>query len=219
MTLVFDNTNKAQSPPNYEDHDTISVNQTIQDTQSKYFINGRKETLEKVKNLFCSVKLNVNNPHFLIMQGRVTKVINMKPIEVLGLIEEAAGTSLYQMKREQAQNHIKKKDLKLLEINNILVSDVSPKLEQLTRDKNDFDEYKSKLATVENTERILTAFKYHNLVKVAEDPSGKGQQLISQVDNLRKKIGDYEQKYVEAEKQIKQLELKNQADDEHANKL
>ena len=30
------------------------------------------------------------------MQGRVTKVINMKPIELLGLVEEAAGTSLYQ---------------------------------------------------------------------------------------------------------------------------
>jgi chromosome segregation ATPase len=29
------------------------------------------------------------------MQGRVTKVINMKPKEVLGLIEEAAGISLY----------------------------------------------------------------------------------------------------------------------------
>jgi structural maintenance of chromosome 2 len=48
-----------------------------------------------VKELFMSVKLNVNNPHFLIMQGRVTKVINMKPPEVLGLIEEASGVSQY----------------------------------------------------------------------------------------------------------------------------
>ena len=73
----------------------MSINQTIQDTTSKYFINGRKATLEQIKNLFCSVRLNVNNPHFLIMQGRVTKVINMKPVEVLSLIEEAAGTSHY----------------------------------------------------------------------------------------------------------------------------
>lgn len=32
--------------------------------------------------MFCSVQLNVNNPHFLIMQGRITKVLNMKPPEV-----------------------------------------------------------------------------------------------------------------------------------------
>lgn len=41
--------------------------------------------------MFHSVALNVNNPHFLIMQGRITKVLNMKPPEVLGLLEEAAG--------------------------------------------------------------------------------------------------------------------------------
>ena len=34
------------------------------------------------QNLFHSVQLNVNNPHFLIMQGRITKVLNMKPPEI-----------------------------------------------------------------------------------------------------------------------------------------
>ena len=65
----------------------------------------------------------------MIMQGRVTKVINMKPIELLGLVEEAAGTSLYQQKREQAQNHLKKKELKVQEINSIIKDEVSPKLD------------------------------------------------------------------------------------------
>lgn len=95
VTLVFDNTNKNQSPPGYTDFEKISVTRTIENQKSKYYINGKTETAEKVKSLFCSVKLNVNNPHFLIMQGRVTKVINMKPMEILGLIEEAAGISLY----------------------------------------------------------------------------------------------------------------------------
>ena len=55
----------------------------------------------------------------------------MKPKELLGMIEEAAGTSLYQTKREQAENHIRKKELKLQEINNILTKEVTPKLEKL----------------------------------------------------------------------------------------
>lgn len=59
------------------------------------------------------MKLNVNNPHFLIMQGRVTKVINMKPQEILGLIEEASGVSQYQTKRLQSIELLKKKDLKI----------------------------------------------------------------------------------------------------------
>lgn len=43
----------------------------------------------RVQNLFHSVQLNVNNPHFLIMQGRITKVLNMKPPEILSMLEEA----------------------------------------------------------------------------------------------------------------------------------
>jgi structural maintenance of chromosome 2 len=100
VTIKFDNSNKAQSPPGYTEVPKIEVTRSIENSKSKYYVNGKTETVEKVRSLFCSVKLNVNNPHFLIMQGRVTKVINMKPKEVLGLIEEAAGISLYQTKKE-----------------------------------------------------------------------------------------------------------------------
>ena len=37
-----------------------------------------------------------------IMQGRITKVLNMKPQEILGLIEEAAGTRMYEVKKANA---------------------------------------------------------------------------------------------------------------------
>ena len=50
--------------------------------RNKYAINGVNVQNNRVQDLFRSVKLNVNNPHFLIMQGRITKVLNMKPPEV-----------------------------------------------------------------------------------------------------------------------------------------
>jgi structural maintenance of chromosome 2 len=126
VSIKFDNTNKAQSPPGYTDNNQIVITRSIENSKSKYYINGKTETAERVKSLFCSVKLNINNPHFLIMQGRVTKVINMKPKEVLGLIEEAAGISLYQAKKAQTLELIKKKDIKLQEIEKILTEDVNP---------------------------------------------------------------------------------------------
>ena len=51
--------------------------------------------MSDLKNFFKGVMLNVDNPHFLIMQGRITKVINMKPLDTLHMIEEAAGTAMY----------------------------------------------------------------------------------------------------------------------------
>ena len=43
--------------------------------RDKYLINGHAALQGRVADLFHSVQLNVNNPHFLIMQGRVTKVL------------------------------------------------------------------------------------------------------------------------------------------------
>jgi hypothetical protein len=72
-----------------------------------------------VQSLFHSVQLNVNNPHFLIMQGRITKVLNMKPPEVLGLLEEAAGTKMYEDKKKKALATLEKKQVKVDEINKV----------------------------------------------------------------------------------------------------
>ena len=58
------------------------INQVVIGGRNKYMINGTTVQNGRVSDLFRSVQLNVNNPHFLIMQGRITKVLNMKPPEV-----------------------------------------------------------------------------------------------------------------------------------------
>ena len=63
--------------------------------------------------MFQSVQLNVNNPNFIIMQGKITQVLNMKPAQILGMIEEAAGTRLYEDRKEKALRAIVKKNTKL----------------------------------------------------------------------------------------------------------
>jgi structural maintenance of chromosome 2 len=55
----------------YEEHDEITVNrQVVIGGRNKYLINGHNAQPIRVQNLFHSVQLNVNNPHFLIMQVR-----------------------------------------------------------------------------------------------------------------------------------------------------
>lgn len=117
VTLVFNNTDKDQCPLGYEKCNEISITrQIVVGGKNKYFINGKTVQNKKVQDLFCSVQLNVNNPNFLIMQGRITKVLNMKPQEILSMIEEAAGTSVYEAKREHSIKLIEKKDAKLNEL-------------------------------------------------------------------------------------------------------
>ena len=41
---------------------------------SKYLLNGHKALQANIQTLFQGVQLNINNPNFVIMQGRITKV-------------------------------------------------------------------------------------------------------------------------------------------------
>lgn len=56
------------------------------------------------------------------------QVINMKPVEILSLLEEASGTRLYEKKKEAAMKTMEKKQAKLDEIDQVrsLVHHVQP---------------------------------------------------------------------------------------------
>lgn len=72
VTITFDNSDQKQSPLGYESHDQITVSrQVVIGGRNKYLINGSNAPPSRVQDLFRSVQLNVNNPHFLIMQVHV----------------------------------------------------------------------------------------------------------------------------------------------------
>lgn len=72
------------------------------------------------------------------MQGKITKVLNMKPLEILSLIEEAAGTRTFEERKDKAQKTMAKKEAKLTEIRNLLSEEIEPKLEKLRNEKTEF---------------------------------------------------------------------------------
>ena len=77
VTIVFNNKEEATSPVGYEQCSEVTVTrQVLIGGKSKYLINGRNAPASQVQNLFHSVQLNVNNPHFLIMQGMFYAELN-----------------------------------------------------------------------------------------------------------------------------------------------
>lgn len=161
VTIVFDNGDASKSPIGFETCQKISVTrQIILGGTSKYFVNGHKAQQQTVLNLFQSVQLNINNPNFLIMQGKITKVLNMKPSEILSLIEEAAGTRTFEERKDKAKKTMAKKDTKLTEIRTLLQEEIEPKLEKLRSDKRTFVEYQQVQTDLEKLTRIITAHDY-----------------------------------------------------------
>ncbi|KAJ9635893.1 Structural maintenance of chromosomes protein 2 [Coniosporium tulheliwenetii] len=179
VTIVFDNSDKKTSPIGFEEYAQISVTrQIVLGGTSKYLINGHRAQQQTVQNLFQSVQLNINNPNFLIMQGRITKVLNMKAVEILAMIEEAAGTRMFEDRRDKAFKTMAKKEMKVQEITELLRDEIDPKLEKLRNEKRAFLDFQQTQSDLERLTRLVVA---HDYVK------GKEKLRLSAEDLERKK--------------------------------
>ncbi|QDS69746.1 hypothetical protein FKW77_010105 [Venturia effusa] len=197
VTIVFDNRDKSKSPIGFEEYAQISVTrQIVLGGTSKYLINGHRAQQHTVQNLFQSVQLNINNPNFLIMQGRITKVLNMKPVEILSMIEEAAGTRMYEDRRDKAIKNMAKKQLKVQEITELLKDEIDPKLEKLRQEKRAFLDFQQTQNDLERLTKLVVAHDFirgkEKLKTAAADLDSKKRRQLELEDSavrLKTEIG------------------------------
>jgi structural maintenance of chromosome 2 len=209
VTIVFNNQDEASSPVGYEQCPEVTVTrQVLLGGKSKYIINGRNAPAGQVQNLFHSVQLNVNNPHFLIMQGRITKVLNMKPNEILGMVEEAAGTRMYETKRQAAIKTIEKKQAKVDELNSVLSEEITPTLERLRGEKQSYLKWSKNSADIERIERFVIASEYMKSQRALESNVEGSTEMERQVKELEKEIENFEAQISEKEEQSSALSSK-----------
>ncbi|KAG6829207.1 hypothetical protein H0H92_005336 [Tricholoma furcatifolium] len=191
VTIVFDNSDKSKSPAGYQEYKQITVTRQIAlPNVSKYLLNGHKSTQQNVQTMFQSVQLNINNPNFVIMQGRITKVLNMRPQEILGMVEEAAGTRMFEERKDKALKTMAKKDKRVQEILSILREEIAPKLEKLRKEKRSFIEYQKSVSELEKIARVLRAWEWteaQDRVRQKEEEITEKQEEIQAVKQKTEK--------------------------------
>nr|XP_045609046.1 structural maintenance of chromosomes protein 2-like [Procambarus clarkii] len=207
VTITFDNTDKKQSPIGYDHYNEVTITrQVVIGGRNKYMINGTTVQNSRVQDFFRSVQLNVNNPHFLIMQGRITKVLNMKPPEILAMIEEAAGTRMYESKKQQAQKTIEKKDAKLKEINDILEEEITPTLSKLKEERTMYLEFQKVQRELEHLTKLYIAYKFVSAQEGSEKARVEHEGVKQQIDEMQQRISNGTREVKELDNQIIQLQ-------------
>jgi structural maintenance of chromosome 2 len=133
------------------------------------------------------------------MQGRITKVLNMKAVEILAMIEEAAGTRMFEDRRDKALKTMSKKDLKLQEISELLRDEIEPKLEKLRTEKRAFLDFQQTQNDLERLTRLVVA---HDYIKYQE----KLAQSAADLDGKKQRQKDLEDSAVRLKSEISHLE-------------
>ncbi|XP_064944962.1 structural maintenance of chromosomes protein 2-1-like [Musa acuminata AAA Group] len=202
VSIVFDNSDRSRSPLGYEDCPEITVTrQIVVGGRNKYLINGHLAQPSRVQTLFHSVQLNVNNPHFLIMQGRITKVLNMKPPEILSMLEEAAGTRMYEMKKESALKTLDKKQSKVAEIDRLLDQEILPALEKLRKERMQYMQWVNGNAELDRLKRFCIAYEFVQAEKIRDS-------AVNEVGQVRKEMAEVDKDTEKLKYEIQEMEKK-----------
>lgn len=84
----------------------------------------------------------------------------MRPQEILGMVEEAAGTRMFEERKDKAKKTMDRKDKRVQELNSILSEEISPKLEKFRAEKRQFLAWQKERAELERIGRILRAWEW-----------------------------------------------------------
>ncbi|KAG8704817.1 Structural maintenance of chromosomes protein 2 [Ceratobasidium sp. 395] len=213
VTIVFDNSDEANSPAGMQNLKQITVTRQACNisvpNKSRYLINGHVAQQQAVQSLFQSVQLNINNPNFVIRQGKITKVLNMGPREILGLIEEASGTRMYEERKEKALKTISKKEKKVEEITS---AKIDPKLFKLRKERESYQAYTEASSKAESLGRIVSAYQY-------TDYNQRIRERENEIENANTKVADMQQQRKDRIKErkkavVEQDEVKQKRDAE-----
>lgn len=214
VEIIFNNSDKSQSPVGYENFDHIKVSRQITSgSTSKYFINDHPANQQRVQTLFHSVQLNINNPHFLIMQGRITKVLNMRPPEILGLIEEAAGIRMFEDKKDESKRVLERKQRQLDEIDNILETDLIPNLEKLRIEKEEYNRWVSSKNEFERLNRWLIGLKFNSSEERLENLINEHSKVKEELKSFKKREKGINEELNKVRKSIKDLNNRKESND------
>jgi len=114
--LIFDNSDKKFSLPDKE----IVIERSVRNNgQSIYRINDETKTRQEVLELLAQAGIDPYGFN-IVLQGEIDGIIRMNSEERRKVIEEVAGISIYELRKEKSLHELEKTDEKLKEVSSIL---------------------------------------------------------------------------------------------------
>ncbi|MDA0822988.1 MAG: chromosome segregation protein SMC [Proteobacteria bacterium] len=162
VELVFDNSDGTLGGQ-YAGYGEISIKRTIsRDGVSVYLLNGARCRRKDVTDVFLGTGLGVRGGYSVIEQGMISRVVEAKPEELRGFLEEAAGISKYKERRRETENRIKHARENIERLDDIR-EEIAKQLTHLQRQANAAERYQVLKHEERLTEAQLLALRWRTI--------------------------------------------------------
>lgn len=220
-TLVFDNSDKELDIPT----DEVSITRKLtRGKGTEYFINHKPAKLKDLTNLFLNKGIGKNN-YAITGQNRITEFIMMKPDDIRGVIEEAAGISGFRLKKNELVGSIANYDRDIERIDAV-IQEILRSIKPLKRQIKNAEIYEVTMKELNERKLYYYSKKAEELTNsIDENKSKMKENLISKEDLTNKKLdienylSSYDEKYNKYSSDMAELESQKNSLEEEVKEL
>lgn len=200
VEIIFDNSDDRFATGKEE---TI-LRRTIGLKKDEYSLDHKNATKADVMKIFETAGFSRSNPYYIVPQGRVTTLTNMKDAERLNLLKEVAGSQVYEARRTESLKIMTETNNKRAKIDELL-DYIKERLQELEEEKEELRNYQDK----DKERRCLEYTIFHReQVEIADALDNIDEQRQTGIDNTdgsREEFINGERKIEEVESEIKEL--------------
>lgn len=154
VEIIFDNQDKRFSEPG----DEVVIRRTIGLKKDEYSVDRKVQTRADVLKILETAGFAKENPFYIVPQGRIAAITNMKESERLNLLKEIAGTNTYDDRRIQSLKIMAETNSKREKIDETLVY-IEERLRELEEEKDELRDFQDK----DRERRCLEYAHWHRL--------------------------------------------------------
>ncbi|KAJ5327712.1 RecF/RecN/SMC [Penicillium brevicompactum] len=217
VEIIFDNSDDRFPTGKPE----LVLRRTIGIKKDEYTLDRKNATKNDVMNLLESAGFSRSNPYYIVPQGRVTALTNMKDSERLVLLKEVAGTQVYEARRSESLKIMNETNSKRAKIDELL-DYINERLAELEEEKDELRSYQEKDKERRCLEYTIYSLEQQEISKVLSEIEERRQNGVEDADNNREQenelqnaIDQIDAEIAECRQQIEFLKVdKAQLDDE-----
>lgn len=140
------------------DADSVVISRMVRrDGQSVYRLNGRKIPRVQLTDMLTVGGLT-STGHNMIMQGTITRLADITPLDRRKLIEDIVGIADYDRKKSEAEAQLQQAEINL-RVAAARIDEVQQRLESLERERNDALRYNFIQGEIRRLEAAKTSFE------------------------------------------------------------
>ncbi|KAJ5123720.1 structural maintenance of chromosomes protein 3 [Penicillium atrosanguineum] len=197
VEIIFDNSDDRFPTGKPE----LVLRRTIGIKKDEYTLDRKNATKNDVMNLLESAGFSRSNPYYIVPQGRVTALTNMKDSERLTLLKEVAGTQVYEARRAESLKIMHETNSKRAKIDELL-DYINERLAELEEEKDELRSYQDKDKERRCLEYTIYSREQQEISNVLDNLEEARQNGVEDADNNRDQFIEGEKAMAEIDAQI-----------------